>query len=256
MAAYTVGNALQIFTLTVWFPALIMLAVSSLSLDYPAYEVKLEKILNNPAEITACENEAQLGDTSCVPEFYTNRAWKTLVWWVLFFPLVWMLAELFFVVLYLLFQKYGWTWFLMVAFLSLGALVLVLAIIFCTVYWVNCEDYSACTNARFEYDFTGEVKHRVAHFWVVHQVALYVLLLCHIALFFDSIGTQACLSRAVHGRETGLDPLFTPADRAAVDAANSSSDRRSLIGSSVDQKPSVLPPHVVASWTPPHPKTV
>ena len=233
MAAYTWGNALQIVTLFFWFAALIMLALSSVSIDYPPYEAKVDKIVNNPGDITACENEALLGDTSCVTDFYTSRAWKTWQWWVLYFTLVWTLLETFFVVLYLMLQKRGWAWFLMVPFLALGTVWLVTVIIQTTVYWVNCEDYSACTNARFEYDFTGEVKHHVADWWIVHMVAYYVLFLCHIALFFLSIATQACLSRAVNGRETGLDPLFTPEDRKTVDRANSAS-QSGLINSSVD----------------------
>lgn len=236
MAAYTVGNVLQIITLFFWFAALIMLALSSVSIDYPPYEAKVDKIISNPADITACENEAQLGDTSCVTDFYTSRAWKTWQWWVLYFTLAWMLVETFFVVIYLMLQKRGWTWFLLLPFLVIGIVWLIVVIIQTTVYWVDCESYSACTNARFEYDFTGEVDHHVADWWVVHMVAYYVLLLCHIALFFFSISTQACLSRAVGGRETGLDPLFTPGDRAAVDRANSV-EQRGLIAGSVDSSP-------------------
>lgn len=240
MAAYTWGNVLQVITVFFWFTALIMLALSSVSIDYPPYEAKVDKIINNPADIAACEAEAQLGNTGCVDDFYTSRAWLTWKWWVLYFTLVWALVETFFVVLYLLFQKRGWTWFLMIPFLVIGFVWLIVVIIQMTVYWVNCEDCSACTNARFEYDFTGEVKQKTDDWWIVHNVALYVLVLCHIALFFFSIATQACLSRAVGGRETGLNPLFTDEDAEIINRANQS------VNASINTTPAAA-----YEWVPP-----
>lgn len=219
---YTIGNILQILTVTFMITGTILVYLASISVDYPAYKQRCNKIIANPGLVTDCENEAALGDVSCVDDFYKAQGWLTLPWWILYFTVAWMLVALIPILIYMITQRHGWTWWLMLPFLILGVVWLVFCIVYCTIYWVNCEDHTFCSKARYNFDFTGEVQKSTDPWWIVFNVGLYVLLLGHFGLFFMSIGTQACLSRAVHGRDSGLHALFTEEDYETVQASNPS----------------------------------
>ena len=220
MAGYTWADLGQMLVVTVWVLAAVLNYALTVSLDNPAYSVKCNKIISNPADVTACDGEAALGQTGCVKDFYRHDAWKTFEWWVYKFTPIVSFIELFAILIYLRWQKYGATWFLMVIVLALGLAWFVFAIIATTIFWIDCKSHDACSNARYNFDFTGDVKQHVANVWIAMCVTLYVIALLHLALFVASIITQACLSRAVGGRETGLNPLFTEEDSAAINRAN------------------------------------
>lgn len=222
MALSTWGRILQVAIVFFWSLALIMLALSSVSLDYPAYEVKLDRILANPADVAACEAEVALGNTGCVKDFYTSRAWKTLQWWVLYFTLPLMLFITIFVVIYLTFER-GFWFFLMVIFLFIGLVWLIIAIIVQTIYWVNCKDYSACSIARYTYgEAFGVTSSSTDAWWIVHNVACYLLVICTGALFIGSIVAQWCFGRDEYeaNRPTGIERLFAKGDTRTVAAYN------------------------------------
>lgn len=225
MAAYTWGNLLQLLAVTVWFCGLLMISLSTPALDYPSHNAKIDYIVNNPGAVTACEAAAIGGNSSCVTDdLYTSRAWKPWEWYVLYFTLPLALVVTFFTVVYLLFQKYGFFWFLAAAFWAGLFIWLLVVVIFTTIYWINCKDYTACSNARFVYadllGFGGEVSHSTANWWIVHLVGHYVLFLSLVALVVATIATQCCLSFAANGRDYGLDPLFTSKDKQRLLEAN------------------------------------
>lgn len=241
-AAYNWGNILQVVVLFLWCAGFVLVVFSDVALDYPAYEARVDRIINNPGDVAACQAAADLGDTSCVHDFYIDRAWSTVQWWVLYGPALWWIVETFFIAVYLMFQKYGWTWFLMIPFVGVGMVIFITAAVWGIVMWVNCGHYSACSNARFVYDFTGNVKKDVATYWIVHNVGIYVLVLLHVAWVLASIATQACLSRSVNGRDTGLDPLFTESDAEAINRAND----RVESGIDMAERRVLLPAHIAA----------
>lgn len=221
MAAYNWGDALQMATVFAFFLAVIVFFASVASIDYPPYEARTNKLVSDPAAVAACETAAAAGDKGCIKHFYIHRAWgNDFEWWVYHFTEIVILIELFFIVLYLRWQKYGIFWFLMLFVLTLGFIWLAIVIIMTSVYWSKCEDHSACSNALFTYDFTETVEVHVATAWVFMNVALYVILFLHLLLVLFSLLTQACLSRAVGGRETGLNALFTRKDGERVNEEN------------------------------------
>jgi hypothetical protein len=222
MAAYTWGDIVQQFIVLIWFITLALQLGSAFSLDYPPYSARVDKIVSDPAGVAACQAQVALGNLGCLSEYYTSRAWTTFEWWIYYFTPILMVAGTFFVALYLRWQKYGAFWFIMVIALGLAFVWLIIAIIVTSVYWANCGDHTACSRARYVYSLGVSISVGVADAWIIFCVMLYIQLLCIIALFFVSIATQACLSRAVGGRDTGLDPLFTEEDARAVRKGNES----------------------------------
>lgn len=224
MAAYTWTNLLQVLCVIVWYLALTMHSVAVPAIDYPAYNAKTDFIVNNPGDVAACEADTLLGQTSCVSDLYTSRAWRTFEWYVIYgiMPLAQLVTLI--TVIYLMFQRYGLLWFVAAAAWVVMAVALVGDIIVTSIYWANCKDHTACANARFVYadmlGFGSNVHQSTASFWIVLMVSTYTMLLCVIALFLSSILTQCCLSFAVDGRELGLDPLLTREDKRRLHEAN------------------------------------
>lgn len=239
MAAYTWTNVLQVIVVAFWFAALLMWTVSTPALDYCAYEDDTEKLLTDDAARTACEAEIAMGNTGCIKDFYRSRAWKTWKWYVLYFTVTWVVFETFWIALYLMFQYMGITWFVMAIPLVLGFIWLTVVVIVTAIWWVDCDKYAFCSNAKFVYDWTDTVKQGTAWAWIVHMVALYVMWFAHLAFFIVSIANQACLSRAVaesatFERADFLNPLFKPQDRRRIREANAMTDGGALIGASVN----------------------
>ncbi len=241
MAAYTWSNIFQGIVVCFWFAGLLLLTISGPKLNYCSYEDDTEKLLTDDAARTACEAEAAAGDTDCVKDFYKNRGWKTYAWFVLYFTLTWLILETFFMALYLMLQRYGIMWFVLMFFMVLGFIWLTIVIVTTTVYWVDCEKYQFCANAKFVFDFTDEVKQKTAWAWIVHNTAFYLLWLAHIFFFIASIINQALLSRAV-AESTGferadfLNPLFGKEDRRRIREANAQE-----VGGSLDGAPRQAP---------------
>ena len=227
---YAIGNVIQIIIMAFFFISLIMLSVSGPALNLPAYELKCKKIIDDPAAVTACENAAALGNNGCVNDYIDEDAWVTWPWFVVYFTITLLIAETFFVMLYLMFQKYGITWFIMVFWMIIVGIWLVIVIIQLIIWWVECGSNDLCPSPKYSFDFTGTVNTGTSAYWIVFNVAVYIIALAHIALFFASIGTQACLSRSVSGREDGLDPLFTKEDKQEIREANRSTSIDSSIG--------------------------
>lgn len=247
MAVYHWTNIGQIIVVLFWFLALLLWTISGPKLDYCAYEDDTEELLTNDAARIACEAEAALGNKGCVKDFYVSRGWKTFEWYVLYFPITIAVLELFFVAMYLMFQHYGITWFLMVIPLALGFVWLTVAIVATAIYWTDCAKHDFCSNAKFAYDFTDTVSQKTAWAWIVHMVALYVMWLAHLGFFVVSIANQAALSRAVaesvtHERADFLNPLFKPNDRKRIREANAmGSGSDSLISTSIGSSTSSSP---------------
>lgn len=217
---YAIGNVVQVITVFFIFIGMILIGVAAPALNYPAYEQKINKIINDPTLITNCQAEAALGDNSCVNKLINTHAWSTWEWFVFYFTLPLLLTALFFTVIYLMYQKYGFTWFIMVFWMVVVGVWLVIIIIQLVVWWMDCKSFEPCSTAKYDFDFTGTVKHATSPYWIVFNVGVYVVTLGGIVLLFASIGTQACLSRAVTGRDDALDPLFTEEDKRAIASAN------------------------------------
>lgn len=169
---------LSMFMAVLGLISLAGLIVAAVSLNKPAVVANANTLLNS-TEVTDCQDEVNLGDKSCLKDFYSVKRWRSLQWYILYLlpciapiALGFMIWWMYYNDSRLLFWIMTIAWFILVAWAwtTLG---------FDIWYIIDCKSYSFCANFEWTFAPIVGVKYKgpdwafILHLSCVGGVALF-----------------------------------------------------------------------------------
>jgi hypothetical protein len=186
----TIASACVVIAVWAFLLGAIALAISSVSLNYCALEPRLD-FYTNTTETGDCQDEVLLGHQSCIDDAYRVNRFSGLTWFILHGILPLGLLTVAAMVPMLMWNAERIFWWLMaicvVTFFVASSMVNVML----AIWWANCKSHGFCVQARYYFDFTGEVSFRGADpWWIVHCCGNFLMWIASAAILVSTLYLQ------------------------------------------------------------------
>jgi hypothetical protein len=178
--------------LTVWAFLLgaITLAISSVAINHPAFEPRLD-FYTNSTETSECQDEVLLGHYSCIDDAYKVNRFDWPTWFVLFgiLPLGLLAVASLVPVLVWNAERFFW-WIMFVCVVTFFVMCCIVCVML-SIWWAHCKNHSFCVMPRYNFDFTGEVSFRGADVWfILHCCGHFLMLVASAGILVTTLWLQ------------------------------------------------------------------